>query len=130
AARFLFGVPMQGSLALLVAVSVLYLIVALGTGLFISSVTRNQFLASQVALLTSFLPALMLSGFLFDLRNVPPVVRFIGELLPATHFLTAVKTLFLVGNVPSLVLREGALLIAYAIVFFAAALAVTKKRLD
>jgi ABC-2 type transport system permease protein len=130
AARFLFGVPMQGSLALLVAVSVLYLIVALGTGLFISSVTRNQFLASQVALLTSFLPALMLSGFLFDLRNVPPVVRFIGELLPATHFLTAVKTLFLVGNVPSLVLTEGALLIAYAIVFFAAALAVTKKRLD
>ena len=130
AARWLFQVPLQGSLALLVAVSVLYLLVALGIGLLISSLTRNQFLASQVALLTSFLPALMLSGFLFDLRNVPAVVRLIGELLPATHFLTAVKTLFLAGNVPSLVLPQAALLVGYALVFFIAALAVTRKRLD
>lgn len=130
AARFLFDVPMQGSLALLAAVSVLYLFVALGIGLLISSVTRSQFLASQVALLTSFLPALMLSGFLFDLRNVPAVVRFIGELLPATHFMAAVKTLFLAGNVPALVLKDAALLLGYAVFFFAAALAVTRKRLD
>ena len=130
AARWLFDVPLQGSLALLVAVSVLYLLVALGIGLLISSLTRNQFLASQVALITSFLPAMMLSGFLFDLRNVPAVVRFIGNLLPATHFLTAVKTLFLAGNVPALVLPEAALLVGYALLFFAAALAVTRKRLD
>jgi ABC-2 type transport system permease protein len=130
AARGLFGVPLQGSLALLVAVSVLYLLVALGIGLLISSVTRNQFVASQVALLTSFLPAMMLSGFLFDLRNVPAVVRWIGQLLPATHFMTAVKTLFLAGNVPSVVLPEAALLVGYALLFFIAALAVTKKRLD
>jgi len=130
AARWLFDVPLQGSLALLVAVSVLYLLVALGIGLLISSVTRNQFVASQVALLTSFLPALMLSGFLFDLRNVPALVRFIGQVLPATHFMTAVKTLFLAGNVPSLVLPEAALLALYALGFFAAALAVTRKRLD
>ena len=83
-----------------------------------------------MALITSFLPAMMLSGFLFDLRNVPAVVRFIGNLLPATHFLTAVKTLFLAGNVPALVLPEAALLVGYALLFFAAALAVTRKRLD
>ena len=130
AARGLFGVPLQGSLALLVAVSVLYLLVALGIGLLISSVTRNQFVASQVALLTSFLPALMLSGMLFDLRNVPALVRFIGQLLPATHFMTAVKTLFLAGNVPALVLPNAALLVLYALFFFGAALAVTRKRLD
>jgi ABC-2 type transport system permease protein len=130
AARGLFGVPLQGSLALLVAVSVLYLLVALGIGLLISSVTRNQFVASQVALLTSFLPALLLSGFLFDLRNVPTPVYVIGQLLPATHFMTVVKTLFLAGNVPSLVLPEAALLLGYALLFFVAALAVTKKRLD
>jgi ABC-2 type transport system permease protein len=130
AARWLFGVPLQGSLVLLVAVSVLYLLVALGIGLFISSVTRNQFVASQVALLTSFLPALMLSGMLFDLRNVPPPVYVIGQLLPATHFLVAVKTLFLAGNVPSLVLPNAALLVLYVLLFFGAALAVTKKRLD
>lgn len=130
AARGLFGVPLQGSLVLLVAVSVLYLLVALGIGLLISSVTRNQFVASQVALLTSFLPALMLSGMLFDLRNVPSLVRFIGQLLPATHFMTAVKTLFLAGNVPSLVLPNAALLVGYALFFFGAALVVTRKRLD
>jgi ABC-2 type transport system permease protein len=113
-----------------VAVSVLYLLVALGIGLLISSITRNQFVASQVALLTSFLPAMMLSGFLFDLRNVPALVRWIGQLLPATHFMTAVKTLFLAGNVPSVVLPEAALLVGYALLFFIAALAVTKKRLD
>lgn len=130
AARGLFGVPLQGSLALLVAVSVLYLLVALGIGLLISSATRSQFVASQVALLTSFLPALMLSGFLFDLRNVPAPVWVVGNLLPATHFMTVVKTLFLAGNVPSLVLPEVALLVGYALLFFAAALAVTRKRLD
>jgi len=129
AARGLFGVPLQGSLALLVAVSVLYLLVALGIGLLISSITRNQFVASQVALLTSFLPAMMLSGFLFDLRNVPALVRFIGQLLPATHYMSAVKTLFLAGNVPALVLPEAALLMLYALFFFVAALAVTRKRL-
>ena len=130
AARGLFGVPLQGSLALLVAVSVLYLLVALGIGLLISSLTRNQFLASQVALLTSFLPALMLSGFLFDLRNVPLLVQWIGQALPATHYLIAVKTLFLAGNVPAVVLPQAALLVLYALGFFAAALAVTRKRLD
>ena len=130
AARWLFGVPLHGSPALLVAVSVLYLLVALGIGLLISSVTRNQFVASQVALLSSFLPALMLSGFLFDLRNVPAPVWAVGNLLPATHFMTAVKTLFLAGNVPSLVLPEAALLAGYALLFFIAALAVTRKRLD
>lgn len=130
AARGLFGVPLQGSLALLVGVSVLYLLVALGMGLVISSLTRSQFLASQVALITSFLPSMLLSGFLFDLRNVPLLVQWIGQALPATHYLTAVKTLFLAGNVPAVVLPQAALLVLYALGFFAAALMVTRKRLD
>ena len=69
----------------------LYLLVALGIGLVISSVTRNQFLASQVALLASFMPALMLSGFLFDLRNVPTAVRVVGQVLPATYFMDLIQ---------------------------------------
>jgi len=129
AARWLFSVPLYGSLAVLVAASVLYLVVALCTGLLISSAVKNQFLASQVALLTSFLPALMLSGFLFDLRNVPWPVRFIGNALPATHFMELIKTLFLAGNVWPLAAKDGAILLGYALVFFAAARAVTKKRL-
>ena len=129
AARFLFDVPFMGSLALLILSSVLYMFVALGVGLLISSATKNQFIASQVALLTSFLPALMLSGFLFDLNNVPPFVRFVGELLPATHFLDLIKTLMLAGNVWSIVLKDSAILVAYAVVLLGAARLVTRKRI-
>ena len=129
AARFLFQVPMRGSLALLLLGSVLYLLVALALGLLISAATKNQFLASQVALLATFLPSLMLSGFLFDLRNVPLAVRLIGNLLPATHYMELIKTLFLAGNVWSIVLKEGALLAGYAVALLALALVVTRKRL-
>jgi ABC-2 type transport system permease protein len=108
---------------------VLYLLVALGIGLLISSVTKNQFIASQIALLSSLLPAMMLSGFLFDLRNVPVVVRVIANVLPATHFLTLIKTLFLAGNVWAVVLPNLLLLVVYAVVLLAAARLATRKRI-
>lgn len=130
AARWVFHVPIEGSLALLVAVAMLYMLVAVAIGLLISSVTRNQFVASQVALVTSFLPALMLSGFLFDLRNVPWLVNLIGQVLPATHFLDALRTLFLAGNVWPLVLANGALLIGYAVVLLGINWRITRKSLD
>jgi ABC-2 type transport system permease protein len=129
AARFLFDVPFVGSLWLLCGSSVLYMFVSLGVGLLISSATKNQFIASQIALLVSFLPALMLSGFLFDLNNVPAVVRVVGRLLPATHFLDLLKTLLLTGNVWPIVVRDGAILLGYAVVLLAAARAVTRKRI-
>lgn len=130
AARFLFHVPIQGSLPLIVAVSLLYLFVAVAMGLLISCVTRNQFLASQAALLSSFMPSLMLSGFLFDLRNVPWLVRSIGQLLPATYFMDLLKTLFLAGNVWPLVLRNSAVLAGYAVLLVFLAHRVTRKSLD
>lgn len=129
AARFLFHVPMEGSMWLLMLSSVLYMFVALGVGLLISSATKNQFIASQVALLTSFLPAMMLSGFLFDLNNVPTAVRVIGELLPATHFLDLIKTLMLAGNVWPIVIKDCAILTAYAVILLTAARLVTRKRI-
>ena len=129
AARFLFHVPMAGSMWLLVLSSVLYMLVALGVGLLISSATKNQFIASQMALLTSFMPAMMLSGFLFDLNNVPAAVRIIGQLLPATHFLELIKTLMLAGNVWPIIVKDCAILAAYALVLLAAARLVTRKRI-
>ena len=130
AARFLFHVPMQGSLIVLVLASMLYLFVAVGMGLVISSVTRNQFLASQVALLSSFMPSLMLSGFLFDLRNVPRAIQYVGNVLPATYFMELIKTLFLAGNVWPLIFKNCAILAAYAVLLLAVARAVTRKKLD
>ncbi|KAF1042802.1 ABC transporter permease [Xylophilus sp.] len=130
AARLLFGVPLQGSLAVLLAAGMLYMVVSLGIGLLISAFTRNQFLASQIAILASFLPAMMLSGFVFDLRNVPQAVSVIGHLLPATYFMEIVKTLFLAGTHWPLVLRDCAILAAYAAGLLALARAATRKRLD
>ncbi|RRH82368.1 ABC transporter permease [Variovorax beijingensis] len=130
AARFLFAVPMYGSLFAVVLSSMLYLIVAVSLGLVISSVTRNQFLASQVALIATFMPSMMLSGFLFDLRNVPTAVRVIGHVLPATYFMDLIKTLFLAGDVWPLIWRNCAVLVAYAVGLLLLARMVTRKSLD
>lgn len=130
AARLLFDVPIRGSLLVVVGASLLYLLVSLSLGLLISGITRNQFQASQMALLTSFMPAMMLSGFVFDLRNVPTVIRGIGELLPATHFMNLVKTLFLAGNNWPMVFQECAILAVYAVVLIVATYRTLRKTLD
>lgn len=130
AAHFLFHVPMRGSLVVIVGVSLLYLVVALSLGLFISGATRNQFQASQVALLASFMPALMLSGFVFDLRNVPVVIQGISQVLPATHFMGLIKTLFLAGDNWGMILRASAILALYAVVLILATRRTLRKKLD
>ncbi|WP_236173588.1 ABC transporter permease [Pseudomonas pseudonitroreducens] len=130
AARFLFDVPIYGSFIVLVIASMLYMLVALGIGLLISAVTKNQFLASQIALLASFLPAMMLSGFIFDLRNVPTAIRVIGNLLPATYFMELVKSLFLAGDFWPMIFKNCAILAAYAVALLGLARLVTRKRLD
>ncbi|MCA0176395.1 MAG: ABC transporter permease [Proteobacteria bacterium] len=130
AASYLFQVPMRGSLVVIFGVSMLYLAVSLLLGLFISGVTRNQFLASQMALLASFMPAMMLSGFVFDLRNVPVAVQVISNLLPATHFMGLIKTLFLAGTDWLAVLRSTAILCGYAVVLAWATRRTLRKTLD
>ena len=130
AARFLFDVPMRGSLWVIVCASLLYLTVSLLLGLFISGRTRNQFQASQVALLVSFMPAMMLSGFIFDLRNVPLVVQGVSQLLPATHFMELIKTQFLAGDDWPMILRDCTILVVYAIVLTGAVSRTLRKTLD
>ncbi|MBQ3614010.1 MAG: ABC transporter permease [Mailhella sp.] len=130
AARWMFGVPMRGSLWLFFLCSSLYLLVALGLGLIISSLTRSQFLASQIALIVSFLPAVILSGFLFDLRSVPTIVRAVGSILPATYFMEILKTLFLAGDNMNIILRNSAALVGYIVLFMAVAAHFTRKKLD
>ena len=130
AARFLFKVPIHGSLTLIILSSMLYLLATLGMGLTISSITKNQFLASQIALVVSFLPAMMLTGFLFDLRSVPFFIRSVGQILPATYYLQLLKSLFLAGNNWNLIFKNCFILFAYAVFFVSTALKVTKKSLE
>ncbi len=76
----------------------LYVLIALGIGLLISSWVKNQLVASQLALLATFMPAFMLSGFLFDLRSMPAAVRLITYVLPARYYVALLQSLFLAGR--------------------------------
>jgi len=129
AAQFLFHVPLRGSLLVLAGVSTLYLIVALGIGLVASSVTKSQFVASQIALLATFLPAMLLSGFLFDIRSMPVAIQVITQILPARYFVALLQTIFLAGDVWSVVLPNAAVLAVMATVLMAVARATTQKKL-
>jgi len=129
AAHFLFHVPMRGSLIVIIIAGLLYLMVSLLLGLWISGVTRNQFQASQMALLASFMPAMMLSGFVFDLRNVPVVIQVISQLLPATHFMALIKTLFMAGNHWPMIFLNCGILALYALVLMFATQRTLRKTL-
>ena len=129
AARFLFRVPLYGSLVVLLLTSMLYLVVSLALGLVLSALTKKQFLASQLALFATFLPAVMLSGFLFDLRCVPPLVRYVGQILPATYYMELIKTLFLAGDIWPLIFKNNGVLLGYAVLFLILAYFGTPKRL-
>ena len=129
AAKFLFHVPFRGSIVVLAAVSMLYLLVALAIGLWISSALKSQFVASQVTLLVTFLPAVMLSGFLFDLRSLPAPVQIITFLLPARYYVTLLQTIFLAGDIWAVILPNAAALTGMMIVFLWLARRATRKQL-
>lgn len=97
AAMLLFDVPMRGSWLLLLGSISLYLIGALGLGLLISSIADTQQVAFQLAVLASFLPTLMLSGFIFPIASMPPLLQVITHIVPARYFLVALRGILLKG---------------------------------
>lgn len=130
AARFIFEVPIQGSLAVIIGSSCIYLLTALGAGLWISGLTKNQFLASQLVILISFLPCVMLSGFVFDLRNVPEAIAAVSYVLPPTYFMELIRASFLSGTDAQTVIKNTAILAAYAFMFFFFVTRTLKKTLE
>jgi ABC-2 type transport system permease protein len=128
-AEFLFHVPLRGSIWVLLAASMLYVLVALGIGLLISSWTKQQFIASQLTMLVTFLPALMLSGFLFDLRSMPTLVRAITYVLPARYYVTLLQTVFLAGDVWPVIVPNALVLIVMAVALAVGGRAMTRKTL-
>ena len=127
---WLFGVPLRGSLVLLFAASSLFLLAALGMGLLISTVTKNQFVAGQVAIITTFLPAFILSGFIFDIGSMPRVVQAITYLLAARYFVAILQTLFLAGNVWSVLVPNALALVVIAAFFLGMSRRKLRKRLE
>lgn len=127
---FLFDVPLRGSLFALLLLSAVFMLPALGQGLLISSLTRNQFLASQLALFSGYLPAFMLSGFLFEIDAMPAPIRLITWLIPARYFVSSLKTVFLAGDVWAVFIPDLLGMAAIGLVFFLIAQRYTRKSLE
>lgn len=113
--RILFGVGIRGSYPLLLLAMVLFVIGALGQGLLISSITRTQQVAFLIAILTTMLPTFILSGFVFPIRNMPPVVQAITLFVPARYFLAVLRAIILKGAGLGAVWDQFVLLAAFAV---------------
>ena len=125
-----FDVPFRGSLLALGLSGALFLIFALALGLFISTLARNQFVAAQIAFLVTMLPAMMLSGMIFDIASMPRWLQLGTFFVPARYLVSILQTLFLAGTVWELLLPDLAGLATAALLAILATLAVTRRRLD
>ena len=123
-------VPFRGSLLALWMIGSLFLGSALGLGLLLSTATRNQFNAAQAALNAAFLPALILSGFIYEIRSMPMLIRGVTYLIPARYFVTAMQTLFQAGNVWPVLLESMAFLAAASTFFIGLTALKSRRRLD
>lgn len=128
--EFLFHVPMRGSLVLLFAMACIFLVGAMSMGLLISVVTKNQLLASQMALVGTFLPAFLLSGFAFAIANMPVAVRAVTYVVPARYFVAILKAIYLKGVGLEVLWPPALLLTIFAVVTFTLANLKFRKKLD
>jgi ABC-2 type transport system permease protein len=129
AAKFLFDVPMVGSLALLSVASVLFIAANLGVGFTFSTVAANQLQAMQMAVFF-FLPSILLSGFMFPFRGMPEWAQWLGEILPLTHFLRIVRGILLKGNGAAEIVPELWPIAAFLVAAAAVALLRYRTTLD
>jgi ABC-2 type transport system permease protein len=125
----IFRVPLRGSLLSLGLITSAFLAGSLGIGLLVSTLSKSQFVASQIALVLGFLPALQLSGFLFEISSTPPLIQGMTYLFPARYLVQGLQTIFLAGDIPVLLWTDGLILAGFAALFFFLTARVTRKRL-
>jgi len=129
-AVFLFDVPLLGSLLVLFGTAALFLLTALGMGLVISVLARSQFVAAMIAIITTFLPAFILSGFLFDIRSMPQFIQILTHIVAARYFVTMLQSSFLAGDIWPVILPNAFGMAILCAVFLGIALLRFHKRLD
>ena len=129
-AVFLFAVPLLGSLLVLALASSLFMLASLGMGLLISTIAKNQFVAGQIAIIVTFLPAFLLSGFIFDISSMPLPIQWVTHIVAARYFVSILQTLFLAGTVWSVILPNLLALLIMAAFLLGAARLMARKRLD
>ncbi|OBW94953.1 ABC transporter permease [Gallibacterium salpingitidis] len=125
-----YQVPFHGSFLTLFLATSVFLICALGQGLLISSLAKDQFVASQIAIMFAFLPAFMLSGFVFEISSMPLPVQWLTYLFSVRYYVTSLQTLFLAGNVWSLLAQGIAIMLIIGILTFLFTKRKTQKRID
>lgn len=129
-AVFIFDVPLRGSLLLLAALSSIFLFGGLSLGILISIAAKSQLVASQVAMVATFLPAFLLSGFMYSIANMPKGLQVITHVIPARYFVSILKGIFLKGNGLTFMALEAALLTVFGVAVFALANKKFKKRIQ
>jgi ABC-2 type transport system permease protein len=125
----LFGVPLNGSVLLLAVLTLLFLLGALGLGIFISAALKSQVLATQVAMVATYLPALLLSGFLFDIASMPAVLRGITLAIPARYYVVVTRGIFLKGVGIQVLWVQGVAMLVFAAVGVGLATLAFRKRI-
>jgi ABC-2 type transport system permease protein len=128
--QFVFHVPLRGSVALLFAMAAVFLTGALSIGMLVSVFTRSQLLANQLSIIITFVPSYLLSGFMFSVDNMPVPLRVISRCIPATHFISIMKGIYLKGIGLEILGVEAALLTLFAVVTIAAANLRFRKKLE
>ena len=129
-ALLLFQLPLRGSFLALGLVSAVFLVPALGQGLLISVTMRTQMAAAQLGLMTGYLPAMMLSGFLFDIHSMPPWLQAITLAIPARYMNVSLQTVFLAGDLWSVLIPNMLFMLAVGALFFGLTWRRLHKRLD
>ena len=127
--EFVFEVPLRGNVALLFSMAAIFLAGALSLGMLISIVTKTQLLASQLAMVVTFLPAFLLSGFMYDISNMPNAIQAITHVVPARYFVSLLKGIYLKGIGLELLMLEAALLAGFGLVVLLAANLLFKKKM-
>ncbi|MGD0518007.1 MAG: ABC transporter permease [Thermoguttaceae bacterium] len=128
--KFLFHVPLRGNVVFLFGMAIIFLIGTMSWGILISINAKNQLLASQFAMVSTFLPSFLLSGFMFSIANMPQPIQIVTYIVPARYFVTLLKGIYLKGVGFNVMRGEVILLMIYAIVMFSLAIARFKKKLS
>ncbi|ERS91521.1 ABC transporter permease [Halomonas sp. PBN3] len=129
-AIWVFGVPLRGSFWFLMASGTLFMLGGLGLGILISTVARSQLVASQVAMVATFIPAFLLSGFLYSIDNMPPALQWVTYAVQARYYVSILKDVFLKASPPIYLINQVLFLVVFAIVVLGLALFKFKKRID
>ncbi|HSK20884.1 MAG TPA: ABC transporter permease [Longimicrobiales bacterium] len=125
----IFDVPLRGSVLLLGTMTLLFLLGALGLGMFVSAVLKSQVLATQVAMVVTYLPALLLSGFLFDIASMPAALRAVSFIVPAKYYIAVTRGVFLKGVGPDVLWVQGVSMVIFAAIGIGLATAAFDKRI-